>query len=223
MSARWLDLSLARRSFLARLGIGVGALSAAGAASSPVFAQAPAAGSWKPARHTQDDWLDENPAQHRLVIDTITPDGLSLGFLFGANYLNANRDGYGLADRDLGLVIVLRHKSTSFGYNDAMWAKYGKNFSAHAIFTDPKTNQPPTANLRAMQMEGLMKRGIRFAVCETATRNIARAAVKDSGSDADAMVKEMAANLVPGARLVPAGIVIVNRAQERGYSLASAG
>jgi intracellular sulfur oxidation DsrE/DsrF family protein len=31
-------------------------------------------------------------------------------------------------------------------------------------------------------------------------------------------MKEMAANLIPNARLVPAGIVAVNRAQERGYS-----
>jgi len=29
------------------------------------------------------------------------------------------------------------------------------------------------------------------------------------------------ANLVPNARIVPAGIVAVNRAQERGYSFAS--
>ena len=31
----------------------------------------------------------------------------------------------------------------------------------------------------------------------------------------------MVANLVPNARLVPAGIVEVNRAQERGYALVS--
>jgi intracellular sulfur oxidation DsrE/DsrF family protein len=33
--------------------------------------------------------------------------------------------------------------------------------------------------------------------------------------------EEMKANLLPNARLVPAGIVAVNRAQERGYALAS--
>ncbi len=35
------------------------------------------------------------------------------------------------------------------------------------------------------------------------------------------MFEEMKANLLPNARLVPAGIVTVNRAQERGYSLAT--
>jgi intracellular sulfur oxidation DsrE/DsrF family protein len=29
------------------------------------------------------------------------------------------------------------------------------------------------------------------------------------------------ANLIPGARIVPAGIIAVNRAQERGYTAAS--
>ena len=33
--------------------------------------------------------------------------------------------------------------------------------------------------------------------------------------------KELAANLIDRARLVPAGIVAVNRAQERGYSVTS--
>ena len=35
------------------------------------------------------------------------------------------------------------------------------------------------------------------------------------------LFEEMKANLLPNARLVPAGIVTVNRAQERGYSVAN--
>ena len=34
----------------------------------------------------------------------------------------------------------------------------------------------------------------------------------------DAIFKELTENLVPNGRMVPAGIVAVNRAQERGYS-----
>jgi hypothetical protein len=40
--------------------------------------------------------------------------------------------------------------------------------------------------------------------------------------NADAIYNELTTNLVSNARMVPAGIVAVNRAQERGYSLASA-
>ena len=61
-----------------------------------------------------------------------------------------------------------------------------------------------------------------FAVCQFATRAIILNFIKASGSDADKIQNELAANLIPNARLVPAGIVTVNRAQERGYSFAHA-
>jgi hypothetical protein len=53
--------------------------------------------------------------------------------------------------------------------------------------------------------------------------NIAGRTAKATG-DTDAIIKELGANLVcPNARLVPAGIVAVNRSQERGYSIVSPG
>ncbi|MGH9594870.1 MAG: hypothetical protein ACRD5L_17395, partial [Bryobacteraceae bacterium] len=62
--------------------------------------------------------------------------------------------------------------------------------------------------------------GVQFAVCETATRELAGMIVQTTGVSADSMVQEISANLVGNARMVTAGIVTVNRAQERGYSLA---
>jgi intracellular sulfur oxidation DsrE/DsrF family protein len=40
------------------------------------------------------------------------------------------------------------------------------------------------------------------------------------GGNAKAVDAELRSNLVPGALIVPAGIVAVNRAQEHGYSFA---
>jgi intracellular sulfur oxidation DsrE/DsrF family protein len=37
----------------------------------------------------------------------------------------------------------------------------------------------------------------------------------------DAVFNELAANLSPNARLVPAGVVTLGRSQERGYALMS--
>lgn len=210
--------SSARRSFLSRLGIGAGVLGAAAVGSPIAVAQESAEGRWKPARHNQDDWLEKIPGQHRFVFDTTTPDGLALGFQFAANYYTANHEAYGLEDHDLAVVMVARHKSTSFGYNDAMWAKYGKQFSEQAGFTDPKTKQPPTANLYAERMSELTKKGVHFAVCQMSSRRIAGAIAQATGGDAESILKELAANLIANARIVPAGIVAVNRAQEHGYS-----
>ena len=61
-----------------------------------------------------------------------------------------------------------------------------------------------------------------FGVCQMATRNISERIARATGGDAGAIFKELATNLVDNARLVPAGIVAVNRAQERGYSFVHA-
>ena len=46
------------------------------------------------------------------------------------------------------------------------------------------------------------------------------AAVK---ADPQALYKEFASNLIPNSHMVAAGVVAVNRAQERGYAFADAG
>jgi hypothetical protein len=56
-----------------------------------------------------------------------------------------------------------------------------------------------------------------------ATRRLAATIAKAGGPSPDAAYAEIVANLMPNAHMVPAGIVALNRAQERGYSLANAG
>jgi intracellular sulfur oxidation DsrE/DsrF family protein len=46
---------------------------------------------------------------------------------------------------------------------------------------------------------------------------------KEAGVDAEAVYKELTANTVAPATFVPAGVVTVTRAQERGYALVSIG
>jgi intracellular sulfur oxidation DsrE/DsrF family protein len=231
MSGKWLQLLMARRSFLARLGTGAGVLGATAIITSPAVAQGAPDALWQPARHAQDDWLEKIPGQHRFLFDTTTPEGLALAFRFAGNYFTANQSAYGLKDSDLAVVIVARHKSTPFGYNDAMWAKYGKQLSEQAEFTDPKTKEPPKVNLYAEagdgsgqlgQMDALIKKGAHFAVCQASSRGIAGRIAQATGGDVEVILNEIGANLIPNARFVPAGIVAVNRAQERGYSFAFA-
>jgi hypothetical protein len=232
MSGKWLQSFMARRSFLARLGMGAGVLSATGISAPGAAAQATSDAPnapWRPAHHAQDDWYDKIPGQHRFVFDSTTPEGMALALRFANNYFTANQNAYGLKDSDLAVVIVARHKSTSFGYTDAIWAKYGKQLSEQAEFTDPKTKEPPKANLYAGPgdgseqsgaMDALIKRGAHFAVCQMASRAIAGRIARATGGEVDAIFKEIGANLIPNAHFVPAGIVAVNRAQEKGYSFA---
>lgn len=225
MSEKKLPATPARRRFLARLGVGTGLAGAAALGALPAAAQAAAGGDWHPARHAEDDWLDV-PAQHRFVFDTTTAEGVPLALQFANNYFTANQNAYGLQGGELAVLIILRHKATTFGYTDAMWLKYGKYFSAQSGFVDPKTNQAPGVNVYATgsdsRMAGMFQRGVHFAVCQFATRAIILNLIKASGSDADNIQNEITAHLIPNARPVAAGIVTVNRAQERGYSFVHA-
>ena len=229
MSGNWLQSFMARRSFLLRFGAGAGAgaFGAAGLAPRLAAAQGASDASWRPARHTQDDWFDKIPGQHRFIFDSTSPEGMSAALRFANNFFTANANGYGLKESDLAVVIVARHKSTAFAYSDAMWAKYGKQLSEQAEFTDPKTKEVPKINVYAAPSDGsdqsgtmaaLIKKGAQFAVCEMASRAIAGRIAKATGGETDTILKEIEANLIPNSHLVPAGIVAVSRAQEKGFS-----
>jgi len=223
-----------RRSFLSRLNTGAAAL-ASFAVGRVANAQTKAATKFEPMRHQKDDWLDELPGKHRLLFDTTSADAMSKAVLFANNFKRVNRTDYGLQDSDSAVVIVVRHRSAAFGYNDAMWAKYGESIAKRINYEDPKTHSVPKTNPfntagggdgtpdGATTIDSLAKQGVQFAVCASATRAIAGAIAKATGGETDAIFAELSANLVnKNARLVPAGIVAVNRAQERGYSLATA-
>lgn len=238
MSERRMPGPLARRSFLSRMGAGAAAFGAAFAAGSRVQAQSDsngaAAGSpWKPARHPEDDWLDHPTSKHRFFLDTTSPEAFAQALTFARNFFTGNANGYGLADADIAQIICARHRSTMFAFNDAMWAKYGATMAERANgFVDPKTKQAPTINVfmaagfgegspnSGASLDALLKRGVRLAVCSLATRGAATAIAGKSGAKVDDVFKELTEHLVPNARMVPAGIVAVNRAQEHGYMFA---
>ena len=145
-----------------------------------------------------------------------------------------NRSDYGLQNNDLAVVIIVRHRSTALGYNDAIWAKYGMALAARTRLEDPKSKLAPKTNIynsgdygnllpnRGATLDSLAKQGVQLAVCSVATRALAGSIAEAVGGNVDAIFSELTANLVSNARMVAAGIVAVNRAQERGYSLVSA-
>ena len=210
---------LARRSFFSKLGFGLAGGAAVGAAGSPAQAQSSSEG-FQPARHAQDDWYGQVPGKHRFVFDAPYADGMSSALQFVNNYYNLNVSEYGLKDSDLAVILVARHQSTMFGYSDAVWAKYGKPIADRINLVDPKTKQAPIVNMHKDRLDTLIKRGLQIAVCQQATRGNAGAIAMATGQMQEAVFEELKANLLPNARLVPVGILAVNRAQEHGYSLA---
>ena len=184
-----------------------------------------------PASEPQDAWLDQTGARHRQVFDTISPEGVARALTFTHTFYVANKDAYGLEPKDLAVLMILRAGSTGFGFNDKMWAKYFVGMAKRAKVIDPVTKDAPVINIynaadrakllptNGLTLEALAGMGGRFAICSVATRHLAKALATDTGGNADAIFAELAANTIVGARLAPAGIIAVNRAQEHHYAL----
>ena len=222
----------ARRSFLTRVGAAAAAItlgSATASAGRPLDAPDGAArpdtarARWQPARDPKDDWFDQLPGKHRLFFDALTAQGTSAAMGFADNYFTGSKDGYGLEDGDLALVICLRHMATPFAFADVFWAKYGAALGDSLKFNDPKTSQAPVVNVYTARLDALVKRGMHFAVCDMASHRFAGAIARSVDGNVDAIYTEMRAHVVGNAHFVAAGIIAVNRAQERGYSIAYTG
>jgi len=219
-----------KRAFMRALfgGLGAGALAASAAG-------AQGARSWSPAMEPQDDWLDDTAARHRQVFDTISAEGVARALTFTHTYYEANRQAYGLAPKDLAVVMILRAGSTGFGFNDKIWSKYGAGLAARTKVSDPLTKSAPLINIydaadrasllptNGLTLAALAAMGGRFAICSVASRKLAAALAADVGGNADAVYAEMAANTIANALMAPAGIVVLNRAQEHHYALCYAG
>jgi hypothetical protein len=219
----------ARRSVLSALGAAAAAFAAA-----PRNAAAQSPARFQPARHQQDEWLNRLPGRHRTFIDCATVGGAAEGVLYANNLYVANMNGYKLTEKDLAIVVCLRHFATVFAYDDAIWGKYGKAISDLVQFTDPKSKQAPGTNLLNSADYGMLlpnygntigsvvKRGTHFAVCDMATRFITGQLAPTVKADPEALYKEFVSGLIPNSHLVTAGVVACNRAQEFGYTLLTA-
>src|SRR6185503_1022833 len=215
------DSELGRRGFLARLTASWAALSTVSlAACSP--SQSSAAAASPPDELEQ--WLGTFKGSNKCIYDCVQGSGASDGILFARNLLTLSHEKLGTTDADMAVIVSFRHFATPFGYNDAMWAKYPQ-FAELLKFDDPATKKPAVRNVwlhdqvegfQDASLPGLKARGVQFAVCGAATTFIAGVLAGKTG-DAKAVETELTTNLVPGARIVPAGVVIVQRAQKGGF------
>jgi intracellular sulfur oxidation DsrE/DsrF family protein len=220
--------SFARRLFVSRLGAAFAVLTGSALTPDQAFA---APGPWQPTRHAQDDWLDAIPGQHRFFFDTATALGAGEALQFVSNYLYASQFGYSLGPADNAIVLCLRHWSTPFAFSDVVWAKYGSIFSERIKFVDPKTNAAPVINVYLRKGYGMQlpnrentlaeapEKRVHFAVCDMATKALAGLIAGRMSMKSEEVYAELRGSAHANSHFVPAGIVAVNRAQERGYAI----
>ncbi len=203
-------------------------------ASQTACAQSGRSTGFEPARRSADSWLDQLPGTHRVFIDSATALGGAEAVLY-ANNLYAAQEGpdYDGDPSDLAMVVCFRHFSTPFGYNDAMWAKYGEIFNSIMNFPDPATGRAPTANMLNQDRSDVQNfgftidlvrgKGTQFGICRAATNFFSSVIAGVTGGTQSDVFDELVANAIPSSRFVSAGVMALTRAQEYGYSLLYAG
>jgi intracellular sulfur oxidation DsrE/DsrF family protein len=203
--------SVVRRSFLARL-------AAAGTAIAGIVALPRTSGaqSSRGPTHPADAWLDELKGQHKNIFDCTSVENGGSGWTFARNFLTANTGPvYQLTDADVNAIVCVRHSASVYGFNDVVWTKYTLGESQKVT----EGGVPATKNPHASTAVDLAKRGVIVAVCGMATTRIARTVAADAHMNVADVEADLRANLVtPTARVVAAGVIVTNRAQEKGFS-----
>ena len=221
-----------RREFLGQLAGGAAALAGLSIGAPLAAAQSSFASSSsvQPTGEWDDSWTSKlNGKKLRTVFDA--PEINSALALHQANAVISNyRDVAGISEKDLGLVVVIRHRAIPMAFNDAIWEKY--EAGAELKLKDPTTGQPARRNPflslakddkfglvdQETSLQSLYDRGVIFLGCNNAAMGWAYMLAKKSGARIEDVQQELKANVIPGMTLLPTGIFAVVRAQNVGCS-----
>lgn len=175
-------------------------------------------------------WFNKMNGKHKMVFDAVTAnEGFQV--IWAHIFLETNNQE-GVADNELGVMVVLRNKAIALALEDRLWKKYklGKFFKINDkttgapadrnLFHDPAEGEMPDPG---MTIKKLLARNVMFCVCEKAMAINSKQVGRNMGLDPTEVEREWSAGLIPGIRAVPSGVLALNRAQERGASYCYAG
>jgi len=223
------DSPTPRREFIGQMAASAIVLAGAACASPASVAQtiatpAPAPSQPGPSQTKWDDsWTTRLTSAHKAVFDSPEiAENSTLGVLQAQRYASGVTAALGATAQT---VIVVRHKSIPFAFNDAMWEKYKigeeiKVKQGDAWATKNPGAHPRTGNASGdrpqSNMEWLLSHGHFVLGCDLATQGFATTLAQKHNSTMQTVYQELKANLVPGLILQPNGIYAVLRAQEAG-------
>jgi intracellular sulfur oxidation DsrE/DsrF family protein len=201
-----------RRSFLTRLA----GLGAALGLATPRLAEASTA--LDGMRVGDDPWVAKLIGKHRVVFHSHMPtDGLAIRW--AQTFLDTQKSTYGFTDRDSSVVVGLNGRSIGWLFNDALWARYP---TIGEVMGAPGSKNPQTALVGS-----LIPRGVIVLACHNSLRasgsRFLPVAQQGDASARTAFAEEARANLLAGVEVVPAMIVTLQQAQDRGCRYIYAG
>jgi hypothetical protein len=231
-----------RRGFIGRVFGAVAAAGLVGVGTAEAQNKAPAAPAAPDAG--PDAWIKEVKGTHRCLFDFPQhKNGVPL--LHILNYLNTYKEAYKAAPGSAGAVgtfySIGNQASIALAFNDAMWAKYGlgdytgMKDSSGKGYTRNVLNRPTQSDAHlliqafqtpnipelldavpAIGIENLQKMGTKFLLCANAFGVWCLELQARGKGKADAIQKELTANLLPGVTIVPAMVIAIEKAQAAG-------
>jgi hypothetical protein len=177
----------------------------------------------QPAPSGGPNWPGSLKSSHRQVFDIYgINEGFPLGFV--NNFLAPNQSATA--------VLIFRHLGTPYALNNAIWGKYKVGEVARIM--DLQTKRPfvknpwyePNPGISPepdITLDRLIARGAMIGVCRVSLRAASRSLAANAGVTSDEAFNEIAANLIPGAAIIPSGTWGLNRAQEAGCTYCAGG
>lgn len=171
-----------------------------------------------------DAWFGKIKGKHKMVFDVPEPNS-GMGAIWPRVYLNTMAESY---PGEATAVVILRHGGLPLAMADAMWAKYplGETFNVNDGAAPAKRN--PYATITGLPIPGLgiaelVKSGVLVGACDVALTVYSAGVAQKTGLDPATVKKDWVANLLPGVKVVPSGVMAVARAQELGCAYCFAG
>jgi intracellular sulfur oxidation DsrE/DsrF family protein len=174
-------------------------------------------------------------SRHRQVFASARlADGLVLHYM--ENSLNAYEHGFGEGPGTLHTAAVLYGPALAVTFQDRIWQKYHLN----SVLAEAPPSQGMVGHVEEMvgsllhhgneastsannpyasRVAALVHRGASFFVCDNALHKLStQLSVTMRSPDSDAIHNDLAAHLLPGAMVVPAGVAALNAAQEAHFT-----
>jgi hypothetical protein len=213
-----------RREFLRQASL----IAAGSVAANTLEAQGAAAPAAPQQQGTWDmSWTDRVTGRYKMAFDAHqVSDGVCLHQV--RVFLSGYASAFGLTDRDLSAVLVVRHAAIPMVLRDPLWAD--APWGEEEKLKDPATGEVTKRNPFFEIPEGarhavtwpdgsldkLMQRGVVVLACDLALRNAAgQLATRRKIPRPDAL-QLVAENLIPGVYRMPSGIFATAHAQQLG-------
>lgn len=162
--------------------------------------------------------------KHRIVYDVPEPTGI-FPFVWPRVFLLTNM-ATGTAEKDINVVVVLRHEGIPYAFEDRLWSKYNfgeffkvngekKRIDKNPFWKPAKgTYNVPGFGVVEIGINELQESGVQFVVCNAAITVYSAAYAQQNNLDAALVKKDWESGLLPGITVVPSGVWALGRAQE---------